>query len=417
MNYFHYQDNELYCEQVPVQKIVKQVGTPAYIYSHETLQRHFQAFESALSPIKHLLCYAVKTNSNIAILNLLAKWGAGMDIVSGGELYRALQAGTPPNKIVYAGVGKTADEIALALQSGILMFNVESRAELNLIDKIAGDLGRKAPVALRINPDVDPLTHPYISTGLKKNKFGISFKQALDEYLAAALLLHLEIIGIHKHIGSQITTVGPYMESVNKIVELVQRLRQNGIDIRYLNLGGGLGITYNEEKPPSPQQLAETLIPLLSPLSNCTVIMEPGRSIAGNSGILVTKVLYCKQGEEKNFTIVDAGMNDLVRPSLYNAYHHIQPLQIKERGEWLTDVVGPICESGDFLAKDRKLAKLEAGELLAVMSAGSYGFSMSSNYNSRPRAVEVLVKGDKFQVIRRRESYNDLIMGEMILNL
>ncbi len=414
MHYFQYQDNELYCEQVPVAKIADEVGTPVYIYSHQTLRRHLEAFNCAFAPLKHLVCFAVKTCSNLAILNLLGKWGAGMDIVSGGELYRTLRAGVSPSKIVYAGVGKTRAEIAYALKSGILMFNVESRAELQAINQIAGELDCKARVALRINPDVDPLTHPYISTGLKKNKFGISFQRALEEYEFASRLEHIEVVGVHTHIGSQITSLGPYQESLEKIAELIRQLRRQGIKLRYLNLGGGLGITYHQEEPPSPQQLAAALIPTIQRLGDCTVILEPGRSIAGNAGILLTRVLYCKQSEEKNFIIVDAGMNDLLRPSLYNAYHHIQPVQERKRAERVADVVGPICESGDFLAKDRLLPQVEPEELLAVMSAGSYAFSLSSNYNSRPRAAEVLVQGEHFHIIRRRESCEDLVRGEEI---
>ena len=414
MHYFQYQNQELYCEQVPVSRIAAELGTPLYIYSHQTLHRHWQAFKAAFAGIDHLLCFAVKSCSNLAILSLLSQWGAGMDIVSGGELYRALQAGVPAAKIVYAGVGKTEAEIAYALENRILMFNVESEAELLLLDRVAGKLGLKAPVALRINPDVDPKTHPYISTGLRKNKFGISFQRALEEYEQAASLPNIEPIGIHKHIGSQITSTGPFRESLEKIVELIQRLRQQKIKLRYLNIGGGLGITYKQEEPPSPAEFAAALSPVIKQLRDCTLILEPGRSIAGNSGILLTRVLFNKRTEEKNFIIVDAGMNDLLRPSLYAAYHHIQPVRERERAELVADVVGPICESGDFLARDRLLPRLDPGELLAVMSAGSYGFSMASNYNSRPRAAEVLVEGEHFHLIRRRETYQDLIRGEQI---
>ncbi len=414
MNLFEYRNNELYAERVPIREIADKVGTPVYIYSYNTLLRHFEVFDAAFAPIEHMVCYAVKANSNLAILRSLAQAGAGMDIVSGGELYRALQAGVPPEKIVYAGVGKTDLEMEYALESGVLLFNVESQGELQLLNRVAGSLGRKARVALRVNPDVDPQTHPYISTGLKQNKFGISIDKAIEEYRIAAGLENIQVVGVHKHIGSQITEVGPFVDSLEKIIVLIKQLRAMGLDIQYLNLGGGLGITYDDETPPSPKAFAEGIIPLIKELGDCKVILEPGRVIMGNAGILVTRVIYTKSTHVKNFVIVDAGMNDLIRPSLYNAYHKIVPVQQNKRPEVEVDVVGPICESGDFLAQERMLPEFHQGELLAVMSAGSYGFTMSSNYNSRPRVAEVLVKDNKYYVIRRRESYENLIQGESV---
>ncbi len=414
MHDFKYVDKELYCEEVPVKKITEEVGSPVYIYSSRTLRNHFNVFDCAFAEIPHIVCFAVKANSNIAILNLFAKEGSGADIVSGGELFRALKAGVDPQKIVYAGIGKTEEEIAYALKSDVLMFNVESPLELQKINEVAGKLGVKARIALRVNPDIDPKTHPYISTGLKKSKFGISIKSALEEYQLASTLPNIEVVGIHKHIGSQITEVGPFVAAMEKILNLVSKLKESGIDIKYIDAGGGLGITYSEEKPPLPREFGAAIIPMIKGLG-CTLIFEPGRVIVGNAGILVTKVLYLKTGEAKNFVIVDAGMNDLIRPSLYDAFHKIIPVEEKVSEEITADVVGPICESGDFLAKDRKIAKPEPGDQLAVMSAGAYGFTMSSNYNSRPRVAEVMVDGDKYYVIRKRESYEDLVRGETML--
>ncbi len=415
MNFFEYREDELYCEDVPVSRIAKEVGTPCYIYSHATLIRHFQAYDSAFRNIPHLIAFAMKANSNLAILRLMAKEGSGADIVSGGELFRALKAGIPPSKIVFAGVGKSPDEIREALKADILMFNVESPAEIRAINDVAASMGKPARIALRINPDVDPKTHPYISTGMKKSKFGIAADRALEEYRAAASLSHIDVCGVHAHIGSQLTDVTPFVDSLKKVVALLQTLKNQDIDIRYLNIGGGLGITYAEEKPPLPHELADAVSPLVKDLG-VTLVMEPGRVIVGNAGVLVTTVLYEKTGETKHFAIVDAAMNDLIRPSLYGAYHEIRPVnrQAGLRTKQLMDVVGPVCESGDFLAKDRMLASVKPGELLAVMSAGAYGFVMASNYNSRPRAPEVLVKGADFHVIRARETYDDLIKGETI---
>ena len=414
MHDFHYQGESLFCEEVPIQQIAEQVGTPCYIYSHRTLIRHFHAFDQAFQATPHIVAFAMKANSNLTVLRLLAREGSGADIVSGGELFRALHAGISPNKIVFAGVGKSKEEIRYALESNILMFNVESPGELQQINAVAGAMGLRARVALRINPDIDPQTHPYISTGLKKSKFGIGADQALGEFDAAGKLPHIEVVGVHSHIGSQLTQVTPFVDALKKAIALIQTLQANGIHIQYLNIGGGLGITYSDETPPHPKELAAAVSPLLQTVS-CQIIMEPGRSIVGNAGILVTKVLYNKDGANKRFVIVDAAMNDLLRPSLYDAHHDIQPVMKNESSFVNTvDVVGPICESGDFLAKDRKMPQSQPGDLLAVMSAGAYGFTMSSNYNSRPRVPEVLVKGKDIIVIRKRESYEDLIRGESI---
>ena len=415
MHDFEYHQGELYCEQVPISRIAKEVGTPCYVYSHSTLIRHFRAYDSAFKNIPHVIAFAMKSNSNLAILSLMAKEGSGVDIVSGGELFRALKSGVPASKIVFAGVGKTADEIREALKADILMFNIESSAELQAIQEVAASIGKKARIALRINPDVDPKTHPYISTGMKKSKFGIAADRALQEYKTAASLSHIDVVGVHAHIGSQLTEVTPFVDSLKKVVGLIGTLKAQGINIRYLNIGGGLGITYSEEKPPLPQELSDAILPIITDLG-LTLVMEPGRVIVGNAGILVTKALYLKEGEAKSFVIVDAAMNDLIRPSLYGAYHEIKPVneEAGHRAKQQVDIVGPVCESGDFLAKDRLLAAVKPGELMAVMSAGAYGFVMASNYNSRPRVPEVLVKGGDIHVIRERETYEDLVKGETI---
>ncbi|HXX56494.1 MAG TPA: diaminopimelate decarboxylase [Thermodesulfovibrionales bacterium] len=413
MHSFRYKHGELYAEDVPVTEIIKEYGTPLFIYSHTTLRRHVQAYHDAFDHLPHIVCFALKANSNAAVLRLIAEHGGGADAVSGGEIFRALKAGIPSKKIVYAGVGKTEEEIRYALKSGILMFNVESRNELSEIDRIAGTLKMKAPIALRVNPDIDPQTHPYISTGLKEHKFGIPITKALEYYRLAHTLRNIEIIGIHKHIGSQITKISPFVDALKKTLILVDELQDNGIPIRYLDIGGGLGITYRNEEPPMPRDLARHILPMLKG-RNLTLILEPGRSIVGNAGILVSRVLYLKERPDKTFVIVDAGMNDLMRPSLYNAYHHIQPVTKTRRKTISADVVGPICESGDFLARDRELPSLRQGEYIAVMSAGAYGFSMSSRYNSRPLAAEVMVKGSACSLVRERETYRDLIRGESI---
>lgn len=412
MHHFQYRGDDLYCEGVPVARIGSEVGTPAYVYSHATLTRHFRVFDEAFAEVPHLICFAMKANANLAVIKLFSDLGGGLDVVSGGELFRGLKAGVPPGRIVYAGVGKSRDEIAYALKSDILMFNVESGQELRLVSEVASGMGLKARVAIRVNPDVDPHTHPYISTGLKRSKFGIDISLALDEYETAHGLPSLEVVGIHQHIGSQITDIRPFVDALKKTAALVHKLRERGADIRYIDVGGGLGITYKDEEPPLPSEFAEALIAVIKDLK-ATVVLEPGRVLVGNAGILVTRVLYTKQTPAKNFVVVDAGMNDLARPSLYGAYHAIQPVRkASGRAEIIVDVVGPICESGDFLAKDRALARCEPGELLAVMSAGAYGHTMSSNYNARPRAPEVMVGGDHYCVVRERETFEDLIRGE-----
>ena len=412
MHHFQYRGDDLCCEEVPLARIASEVGTPAYVYSHATLTRHFRIFDEAFAEIPHLICFAMKANANLAVLKLFSDLGGGLDVVSGGELFRGTRAGVPAGRIVYAGVGKSRDEIAYALKSDILMFNVESGQELRLIDEVASGMGVKARVAIRVNPDVDPHTHPYISTGLKKSKFGIDIVLALGEYEAAQALPSLQVVGIHQHIGSQITDIRPFVDALAKTAALVKKLRERGGDIRYVDVGGGLGITYKDEEPPLPSEFAKALIEVIRDLK-ATVVLEPGRVLVGNAGILVTRVLYTKQTPVKNFVVVDAGMNDLARPSLYGAYHGIQPLRKSSgRADVIVDVVGPICESADFLAKDRALPGVEPGELLAVMSAGAYGHTMSSNYNARPRAPEVMVRGDRYSVVRERETFEDLIRGE-----
>ncbi len=413
MHDFVYKNGELYCEGVPVKAVAQRVGTPFYLYSSNTLTSHYRAFKSAFEGVPHIICFALKANPNGALLRLLQREGAGADIVSGGELFRALRAGIDPKKIVYAGVGKRRDEMEYALKMGILMFNVESGEELLALDQAASDMHARARIALRVNPDIDPKTHAYISTGLKENKFGIPIVQALEYYQTAKGLSNVEVVGIHQHIGSQITEVQPFVDALEKVVGLVEELRAAGIGITHINIGGGLGITYKDETPPLPKDLSRALQPLLKK-SNCTLVLEPGRALVGNAGILVTRSLYHKESDNKKFLIVDAGMNDLIRPSLYEAYHEIKPVVEPRQGGagTVVDVVGPICESGDFLAKDRALPEVAKGDLLAVMGAGAYGFSMSSNYNSRPRAAEVMVKGNEFFIVREHETYDDLVKGE-----
>jgi diaminopimelate decarboxylase len=413
MHHFQYRGEELFCEDVPVRSIAEKVGTPCYIYSHATLSHHFSIFDSAFSGVPHLTCYSVKANSNIAILKLFGSLGGGVDIVSGGELYRARKAGIPPERIVYSGVGKTVHEIDFALRENILMFNIESTQELEQINQRASALGTRARISLRVNPDIDPNTHPYISTGMKKNKFGISIDSALNAYQKAKSLSHVEILGVDCHIGSQLTDVTPFVDALKRLRSLIERLRDIDIQVRYLDLGGGLGIVYDQEAPPQPHEYAGAILRELDDIK-CTLIFEPGRVIVGNAGILAVKVLYTKRTQTKNFVITDGAMNDLVRPSLYGSYHNIQPVVRSQRETEIVDVVGPICESGDFLAKDRGLPAPAAGEYFAVMSAGAYGFTMSSNYNSRPRAPEVLVSGSQYFVIRQREAWEDLVRPETI---
>ncbi|MFH1823671.1 MAG: diaminopimelate decarboxylase [Candidatus Firestonebacteria bacterium] len=410
MHYFFFKNNYLYCENIKVVDITKKVQTPFYLYSHRTIYEHFAKIDEAFKNIPTIICYSLKANSNLSILKILQKAGSGADIVSGGELYKSLKAGIPPKKIVFAGVGKTEEEIEYAIKSNILMFNIESVTEAVNIGKIARRLKRRIDVALRINPDVDVDTHHYITTGKKENKFGLNIDLAKNLFTRLNKLKNLNICGIHIHLGSQITKVEPYIMAIQKIIGLINNLKEMGVCIKRLNIGGGLGIIYKDESPSTAKEFADNVLPLIKPLG-VTLILEPGRFIVGNAGILVAKVLCIKKAERKNFIIVDAGMNDLIRPSLYGAYHHIIPI-VKTSGVIKADVVGPICESGDFLGKDRKLPKVKEGDFLAVMSAGAYGFSMASNYNARRKPAEVMVRDDKFWVVRKRESFEDLIKGE-----
>lgn len=413
MHHFQHRNGELHAEGVPLREIATRVGTPCYVYSLATLQRHYRVFEEAFAGVPHLICFSVKANSNLAVLRTFAREGSGFDIVSGGELFRALKAGADPAKIVFSGVGKTRDEIVAALRAGILMFNVESPGELDVINAAAGALGLTARVALRVNPDVDPKTHPYISTGLKKSKFGIDIQRSIEDYRRTRELPHLEVVGIDCHIGSQLTTVPPFVDALTRIRDLVERLHREGFRVRYLDMGGGLGITYNDEQPPEPRDYAAAVTETLRGLDT-TLLLEPGRVIVGNAGILLTRVLYLKGNEEKNFVVVDGGMNDLIRPALYGSYQGIQPIVPREGATLIADIVGPVCESGDFFAKDRQLPAVAPGDLLAVMSAGAYGFVMASNYNTRPRPPEVMVDGDRLYVVRERETLDDLVRGESI---
>jgi diaminopimelate decarboxylase len=413
MHYFQYINGKLFCENVKVEEIAENIGTPFYLYSMKTLKKHYTVFDKAFSPVSHIICFSVKSNSNLAILKTFFDMGAGADVVSGGELYRALEAGAPSEKIVYSGVGKTEEEIKYALNKNILLFNVESEGELYNLDKIAYKLKKKARIALRVNPDIDPHTHSYISTGLKENKFGIWLKEAKDIYIKAKSLNNIEIVGLDCHIGSQITEVEPFVLALKEVISLIEQVEKEGIRIEFLDLGGGLGISYKDETPPNPDIYAKELINEIKEM-DIKLILEPGRVIVGNAGILVTRVLYTKKGEGKYFVIIDAGMNDLVRPSLYDSFHEIEPVNQIKREEIIADIVGPICETGDFLAKKRKIKEVFPGELLAVMSAGAYGFTMSSNYNSRLKVPEVMVSNDKYHIIRRRETYKDLIRCEEI---
>ncbi len=413
MHHFQYKNNELHCEQVPIARIAKAVGTPCYIYSYATLARHYRVFDEAFDGTSHLICFAMKANSNLAVLRALGKLGAGVDIVSGGELFRALTAGVPPDRIVFSGVGKTREEMVYALKTGILQINVESEGELLALDQVAREKKVKAPVSIRVNPEINPRTHPYIATGLKKSKFGVPVAQSLKLYEKARRLSGIRIQGVSYHIGSQITTLAPFRDALKKVSELVLTLRKRGFDIKNLDLGGGLGIPYKDEVPPPPKEYGKILQKGLIHLG-CRVLLEPGRVIVGNAGILVAKVLYRKDQPKRHFVIIDGGMNDLIRPALYGSYHEIVPVHRKQRRRMKVDVVGPICESGDFFAENRPLPVLEGGELLAVMSAGAYGFVMSSNYNSRPRVPEVMVRGNEFFVVRQREEARDLMKGEHV---
>lgn len=425
MHYFQYRQGELYAEDVPVARIVEQVGTPVYLYSLATLRRHYRVFDEAFARIKHLVCFSIKANANLAVLRTFVREGSGFDVVSSGELFRALKAGADPRKIVFSGVGKSRGEIAYALEQNILMFNAESEQELDAINAVAGSLRKKAPVSLRVNPDVDPKTHPYISTGMKKSKFGIDIKRSLDEYERARVLPNLNVIGVDCHIGSQLTSTSPFVDALARVKELILRLRERGFALNYLDLGGGLGITYNDENPPEPKEYAGSLMEMMgalatpstgaaTPDTDLTLVLEPGRVIVGNAGILVTRVLYLKNNSDKNFVVVDGGMNDLIRPALYGSYQGIQPVKQTTGKKMVADVVGPVCESGDFFAKDREVTVFAPGDLMAVMSAGAYGFVMASNYNTRPRPAEVLVDGANFSVVRERETLDDLLRGERI---
>ncbi|ATH77217.1 diaminopimelate decarboxylase [Vreelandella venusta] len=418
MDHFNYRDGVLYAEDVPLTTLAAELGTPCYVYSKATLERHFRAYTEALGGHPHLICYAVKANSNLAVLGLLARLGAGFDIVSVGELERVLKAGGDPAKVVFSGVAKQPHEMARALEVGIKCFNVESRPELERLNAVAGELGKIAPVSLRVNPDVDAGTHPYISTGLKDNKFGIPVDDALDVYQLAASLPHLRVTGLDCHIGSQLTETAPFLDALERLLLLMERLREQGIEIDHLDLGGGLGVPYRDEKPPQPFDYASQLLARLSRWEGgeaLTLLFEPGRSIAANAGLMLTRVEFLKPGETKNFAIVDAAMNDLIRPALYQAWQAIVPVDTRTPREPATyDVVGPVCETGDFLGKERELAIAE-GDLLAVRSAGAYGFVMASNYNSRPRPPEVMVDGDRYHVVRARESLESLWAGEALL--
>ena len=414
MDFFQYKNEQLYVEDLPVKQLAEEFGTPLYIYSRATLERHWHAFDSALVDHPHLICYAVKANSNIGILNVMAKLGSGFDIVSLGELERVLAAGGEASKVVFSGVAKSRAEIMRALEVGIRCFNVESIAELHHINQIAGEMGKIAPISLRVNPDVDAHTHPYISTGLKENKFGVSVDEAREVYKLAATLPHVKITGMDCHIGSQLTELQPFLDATDRLIRLIEQLKEDGITLKHLDLGGGLGVTYTDETPPHPSDYAAALLNKLKGYENLEIILEPGRAIAANAGILVAKVQYLKSNESRNFAITDTGMNDMIRPALYEAYMNIIEIdRTLGRERAIYDVVGPVCETSDFLGKQRELAIAE-GDYIAQRSAGAYGASMSSNYNSRPRTAEVLVDGDKAHLIRRRESLSELWALESI---
>ncbi|MBT1451731.1 diaminopimelate decarboxylase [Glaciecola sp. XM2] len=411
MDFFEYKGNDLYAEDVPLRKIAAEFGTPTYVYSRATLERHWHAFNDAVSAHKHLICYAVKANSNIGVLSVLAKLGSGFDIVSGGELSRVIAAGGDPKKVVFSGVGKTADEIRFALEQGIKCFNVESIPELERIERVAQAMNVKAPISLRINPDVDAKTHPYISTGLKANKFGIAHEDAIATYQKANSMSHLDIKGMDCHIGSQLTDIAPFVDALQKLLDLIDQLAKLDIHIEHLDVGGGLGVRYDNENPPHPREYAAAMAQKMEGREHLTLILEPGRAIAANAGVLLTEVEFLKQGQEKSFAIVDAAMNDLLRPALYSAWQKIEEVSKRNGSKHTYDVVGPVCETGDFLGKDRAL-NIQAGDLLAVRSAGAYGFVMASNYNSRCRPAEIMVDGDKIHVVRARETLADLWKDE-----
>jgi len=428
MRHFSYWNGHLYCEGVSVEKIAREVGTPFYLYSYRILLENYRSFHSGLGKIRHLICYAFKANSNATLCKILADAGSGADVASLGELKQALELGLPGRKIILNGNGKTVEEMELAIKSDILMINVDSFEELALLNRVAVRLGKKARIALRINPDIEPHTHPYIATGVRRGKFGFELARAIEGYRLAQRLGNLEICGIHMHVGSQVTTVEPFIRALKKLITVSDNLKKVGINLEYVNVGGGLGITYWNERPPTSASYARALIPLIKKITS-RGIFEPGRAIVGNAGILVTKILYIKEMFSKKFVVVDAGMSDFIRPTLYNAYHEIKPVQLEEvakgrlqlerpslwpmgtRKVMVTDIVGPICESGDFFAKDRNLPKISAGDLLAVFCAGAYGFTMSSNYNTRRRPAEVLVRKERYSIVRERETFQDLIKG------
>jgi len=415
MDYFEYRGDTLFAEEINVTDIALEHGTPCFIYSRATLERHLRAYQTCLGEAPQMICFAVKANSNLAVLNVLARLGAGFDIVSGGELERVIAAGGDPGKVIFSGLGKSEMEIEQALKAGIFCFNVESAPELTRIDAVASRLNLQAKISVRVNPDVDAGTHPYISTGLKDNKFGLASAQALEVYRQAATLGGIEVVGIDCHIGSQLTSLAPFLDAVDHLLVLVDRLHSENIHLRHLDIGGGLGVSYGQEQPPQPADLIAAVNSRLAD-RKMTLIVEPGRSIAANAGIFVTRVEYIKCSEHKNFAIVDGAMNDLLRPALYNAWQEIIPVTRGTGASATYDVVGPICESADFLGKDREL-QLAGGELLAVRSAGAYGFVMSSNYNSRPRAPEIMVDGSNVHLVRRRESLGDQLEMESCLPL
>jgi diaminopimelate decarboxylase len=413
MDHFAHRDGRLMAEDVDISQIADTYGTPCYVYSRATIERHWRAFDRALEGHDHLLCYAVKANSNLAVLNVLARLGSGFDIVSGGELERVVAAGGDPGRVVFSGVGKTAAEMRRGLELGIACFNVESEPELERLNRVAGEMGAQAPISLRVNPDVDPRTHPYIATGLRESKFGIPIERALVVYHHAAELPHIRVVGTDCHIGSQLTSVGPFVDALERMLELVDRLASDGIALERLDLGGGLGIRYDDERPPEPAELSLALGRQLGE-RRLRLLLEPGRAIVGNAGILLTRVEYLKHTDRHHFAIVDGAMNDLLRPALYGAWQQIVPVRPRPGQGRRYDVVGPVCETGDFLGKGREL-NLEPDDLLAVRSAGAYGFTMSSNYNSRPRAAEIMVDGDKVHLVRHRETVQALYEGESVL--
>ena len=410
MSQFQYRDGMLHAENVPLARIAAQYGTPCYVYSRAALTSAWRDFDAAFAGHDHLVCYAVKANPNIGVLNVFARLGSGFDIVSGGELARVLAAGGDPRKVVFSGVGKTAAEMRAALQAGILCFNIESAPELELLNRVAGEMGVIAPVSLRVNPDVDAKTHPYIATGLKDNKFGVAYDDALTVYRRAGELPNLRIDGVDCHIGSQLTDVTPFVAALERVLVLVDALAADGIAVHHIDLGGGLGIRYRDETPPPVAEYAKSVIKTLGKRTQ-KLLFEPGRLLTGNAGVLLSEVLFLKHGQDRNFAVVDAAMNDLMRPALYEAWHDVLPLRSAPAGGRVYDIVGPVCESGDFLARDRQLS-VNAGDLIAIASAGAYGMSMSSNYNTRPRAAEIMVDGDRMYPIRNRETIAELFAGE-----